>query len=166
MLQKNGWSSGSRHTKPPPSKIYALTQTFLQIILAARLLVRHSSTSPKQQRRPLSDSFSIVRSAFFLSSLQLLFGSGFEYPRADRTTASQEAQTQEIFHHFHASPTRYTVHGTYSALYKQNNKTTEVCKIKFRPIYLLKPLDNDKNCLFFFPVIAQFCPYNRYWERF
>ena len=30
-----------------------LAKTFLQIILAAKWLVRHSSTSPKQQQRPL-----------------------------------------------------------------------------------------------------------------
>ena len=36
-----------------PYKTDVLTKTFLQIILAAKWLVRHSTPSPKQQRRPL-----------------------------------------------------------------------------------------------------------------
>ena len=36
-----------------PSKIDVLPKTFLQIILAVKWLVRHSSTSPNQQRRPV-----------------------------------------------------------------------------------------------------------------
>ena len=45
----------SHHTKPPPypPKIDVLPKTFLKIILADKLQVWHSSTSPKQQRRPL-----------------------------------------------------------------------------------------------------------------
>ena len=35
-----------------PPKMDGLPKTFLQIILAAKWLVRYSSTSPKQQRRP------------------------------------------------------------------------------------------------------------------
>ena len=42
---------------------HVLTKTFLHVILAAKWLVRHSSMSPKQQRRPLpsllSDSSSM-----------------------------------------------------------------------------------------------------------
>ena len=36
-----------------PPKMDVFPKTFLQIILAAKWLVQHSSTSPKQQRRPL-----------------------------------------------------------------------------------------------------------------
>ena len=36
-----------------PPKMDVLQKTFLQIILAAKWLVRHSRTSPKHQRRPL-----------------------------------------------------------------------------------------------------------------
>ena len=37
-----------------PSKVDVLSKTFLQIILAAKWFVRHSITSPNQQRRPLT----------------------------------------------------------------------------------------------------------------
>ena len=60
MLWKNGCLSGSHHNKPSPyTKMDVLPKTFVQIILAANWLVRHSITSPKQQRRPslLSLSF-------------------------------------------------------------------------------------------------------------
>ena len=52
------------HTTPNhhPPKMEVLPKTFLQNILAAKLLVRHSSTSPKQQRRPLP---SILYKSFF-----------------------------------------------------------------------------------------------------
>ena len=53
MLGKDGWSFSSHQTKPPPSHNGYSSKNFLQIILAAKWLVRHSSTSPKQQRRPL-----------------------------------------------------------------------------------------------------------------
>ena len=45
-------------------QIYHQTQTFLQIFLAAKWLVRHSSTStsPKQQRRPLPSLLSVSSS--------------------------------------------------------------------------------------------------------
>ena len=59
MLQKNGWSSGSHLTKPPPSQNGCSSKTFLQIIIAAKWLVWHSSTSPKQQRRPLPSLLSL-----------------------------------------------------------------------------------------------------------
>ena len=54
------------HTPPKhqPPKMDVLPNKILQIILAAKWLVQHSSTSPKQQRRPLysllSDSSSMV----------------------------------------------------------------------------------------------------------
>ena len=41
MLWKNGWSSGSHHTKPPPVQNGCSPQNFFQIILAAKLLVQH-----------------------------------------------------------------------------------------------------------------------------
>ena len=43
------------HTTPSHHnpKMDVLPKTFPQIILAAKCLVRHSSTSPSQQRRPL-----------------------------------------------------------------------------------------------------------------
>ena len=36
-----------------PTKMNVLPKTFVQIILAAKWLARHSSTSPNQQRRHL-----------------------------------------------------------------------------------------------------------------
>ena len=58
-----------------PSKMDVLPKTFVQIILAAKCLVRHSSTSPNQQRQPLpSLLYSIypssrsLRTANYLSS--------------------------------------------------------------------------------------------------
>ena len=48
------------------------TKTFVQIILATEWLVQHSSTSPKQQRRPLP---SLLSSSFFYG------GRGLVYPR-------------------------------------------------------------------------------------
>ena len=50
------------HTIPNhhPPKIDVLPKiTFIQIILAAKWLVWHSSTSPKQQRRPLPSLLSV-----------------------------------------------------------------------------------------------------------
>ena len=44
MLWKNGWSSGSHHTKPLLYQMDVLPKTFVQIILAAKWLVRHSSS--------------------------------------------------------------------------------------------------------------------------
>ena len=48
MLWKNGWSPTSVHTTPnhQPPKMDALPKTFLQIILAAKRSVRHSSIRP------------------------------------------------------------------------------------------------------------------------
>ena len=44
---EKGFASGSSHTKPPPSqKIAVFPKTFLQIILAAKSLVQHSSVCP------------------------------------------------------------------------------------------------------------------------
>ena len=40
-------------TKPPPSQNGCSSKSFLQIILTAKWLVRHSIPSPNQQRRPL-----------------------------------------------------------------------------------------------------------------
>ena len=40
-----------------PLKMDVLPKTFLQIILVAKWLVRHSSASPKKQRRPLPSLF-------------------------------------------------------------------------------------------------------------
>ena len=45
MLCKNGWSSGSHHTKLQPSHNWYLKKKILQIILAAKWLVQHSFTS-------------------------------------------------------------------------------------------------------------------------
>ena len=52
-FEKNGWSSGSHFTKPPPYKMNVLPKQILQIILAAEWLMRHLIAFPKQQRRPL-----------------------------------------------------------------------------------------------------------------
>ena len=46
MLWKNGRSSVSHHTKPPSYKNGCAPKTFVHIILAAKWLVWHSSTSP------------------------------------------------------------------------------------------------------------------------
>ena len=53
MLWKSGWSSSPNYLNHHPLKMDVLLKTFLQIIHAAKRLVRHSSTSSKQQRRPL-----------------------------------------------------------------------------------------------------------------
>ena len=42
-----------------PTKMNVLPKTLVQIILAAKFLVRHSSTSPNQQRRPLPSLLSL-----------------------------------------------------------------------------------------------------------
>ena len=49
------------HTIPNqyPTKMDILPKTFVQIILAAKWLVRHLSTSPHQQRRPLPSLLSL-----------------------------------------------------------------------------------------------------------
>ena len=48
------------HTIPnQPTKMDVLPKTFVQIILAANWLVRHSSPSPKQQGRPLPSLLSL-----------------------------------------------------------------------------------------------------------
>ena len=49
------------HTKPNhhPTKMDVLLKTFVQNILAAGWLVRHSSTSAKQKRRPLPSLLSV-----------------------------------------------------------------------------------------------------------
>ena len=52
---KNEWFSSSRHTKPPPSKMDVLPETFLQIILAVKQLVRNSSASPANHRAIIWD---------------------------------------------------------------------------------------------------------------
>ena len=59
------------HTTPDqhPPKMDVLPKHFLHIILAAKLLVRHSSTSFKQQRRPLP-------SLLFVTSSMIRCGSG------------------------------------------------------------------------------------------
>ena len=54
MLRKYGWSYGSHHTKPPPSQHGSSFKIFSSFILAAKWLVRHSSTSPKKTRRPFA----------------------------------------------------------------------------------------------------------------
>ena len=59
MLWKNGWSSGSHHTKPPPYQNGCSPKTLAQIIITAKWFVRHSSTSPNQQRRPLPSLLSL-----------------------------------------------------------------------------------------------------------
>ena len=58
------WDDLPVHTTPKHhhSKMDVLPKTFLQIILAAKWLVGHSSTSPKQQRRPLP---SLLYNSFF-----------------------------------------------------------------------------------------------------
>ena len=48
MLRKYGWSYGSHHTKPPPSQHGSSFKIFSSFILAAKWLVRPSSTSPKK----------------------------------------------------------------------------------------------------------------------
>ena len=52
------------HTTPNhhPPKMDVLPKTFLQIILASKWLVWHSSTSPKQQWRPLPSLLSVSSS--------------------------------------------------------------------------------------------------------
>ena len=47
------------YTNHHPIKMVVLPKTFVQIILAAKWLVRHSSTFPKQQRRPLPSLLSL-----------------------------------------------------------------------------------------------------------
>ena len=53
MILKNGWSSGSHHGKPPPSRNGCPSKKILQITLAAKSVVQPSSESPNQQQRPL-----------------------------------------------------------------------------------------------------------------
>ena len=55
-----------------PTKIDVLSKTLIQIILAAKWLVWHSSTFPKQQRRPLP-SFLSVSSSMTVLYLFILF---------------------------------------------------------------------------------------------
>ena len=53
MLWNNGLSSCSRHTKPPPYQHGCSPKKFCSNHTAFKWLVRHSSTSPKQQQWPL-----------------------------------------------------------------------------------------------------------------
>ena len=57
---ENGWSSGSHHIKAPTPKMDV--QWF---ILAANWLLRHSSTSHRQQWRPLSSLLPVSSSMLF-----------------------------------------------------------------------------------------------------
>ena len=50
-----------------PTKLDFLPKTFVQIILAAKWIVRHSSTSLKQQRRPLPFLLSLSMMLLYLS---------------------------------------------------------------------------------------------------
>ena len=61
---KNEWSSGSHHTKPlcPPKLDVLANFLSLHIIHAAKWQKRHSSTSLKQQRRPLPSLLSVSSS--------------------------------------------------------------------------------------------------------
>ena len=63
------------HTTPNhhPPKIDVLPKTFLKIILAAKWLVRHSSASPKQQRRPLPSLLSALLRCTLYSQQQLMW---------------------------------------------------------------------------------------------
>ena len=62
MLQKTGWSSGSHHTKPPPSKKECSSKNCSSNHPCCYWLVRHSSKCPKQQRRPLPSILSVSSS--------------------------------------------------------------------------------------------------------
>ena len=55
------------YTKPTPNQNECSPKTFVQIILAAKWLVLHSSTTPKQQRRP----FPFLLSLYFLYSMRI-----------------------------------------------------------------------------------------------
>ena len=46
-------------TNHHPTKMDILQNTFVQIIIAAKCLMRHSSTYPNQQRRPLPSLLSL-----------------------------------------------------------------------------------------------------------
>ena len=74
------------HTPPThyPPKMDVLTKTFLQIILAAKQLVRHSIMSPNQQRRPLPSLLSHSYSTAPGLSI-LCFRPGFFSPNPDQT---------------------------------------------------------------------------------
>ena len=60
-IMKNGWSFGSHHAHQTTTllKWMFFQKTFLQMILAAKWLVRHSRMSPKWQRRPLPSHLSV-----------------------------------------------------------------------------------------------------------
>ena len=85
------------HTTPNhhPSKMDFLSKRFLQIILAAKWLVRHSSKSPKQQRRPLSSLLSL--SFFYVVRLDCGSTSGPQFE-------SVEGPTEHYLACFHLSP--------------------------------------------------------------
>ena len=57
---------------PHPPKMDVLPKAFLQIILAAKWLVQHSSTFPKQQRRPFPSLLSVSSSICAVQGRQLL----------------------------------------------------------------------------------------------
>ena len=80
------------HTTPNhhPPKMDVLQKTFLQIILAAKWLVRHSSTSPNQQRRPLpyllsvSSPLAILLDCFYIVYIVCFSSDGGQAPRGLR----------------------------------------------------------------------------------
>ena len=69
------------HTKPPPSQKGCSSITFLHIILAAKWLVQHSSTSPKQLRQPMPSLLSNSSSLNKMYSLTWLEAFGLTYIR-------------------------------------------------------------------------------------
>ena len=60
------------HTKPPPYQDGYSSKKVVHIILAAKWLVRHSSTSPNQQRRHLPSLLSLSYAVLLCSELQYL----------------------------------------------------------------------------------------------
>ena len=79
------------HTMPnhQPTKMDILTKTFVQNILDAKWLVWHSSTSPKQLRRPLPSlrSLSLILPWRLFTNEQQAKGRPCLYPQDPRHTA-------------------------------------------------------------------------------
>ena len=58
--RRDAWQNGCHTTlNHHPTKMEGLPKTFLQIIITAKWLVRHSSKSTKRQRRPLPSLLSV-----------------------------------------------------------------------------------------------------------
>ena len=78
VIWMDGWMDG-HHTKPPPSQNgYSSITFFSNRPCCYRWLVRHSSTSPKQQRQPLTSLLSFF---FFYNMYGQMLEKGGEYER-------------------------------------------------------------------------------------